>query len=104
MSDDQYRNCGADERTTEGRRRVVALLDELRSAGFLRYKLTPPEIDGPEPHLDVWAERDDLNRSAWGMGASGEAARMWDLLRGGVFLIAPSLQAILNALDAGGRR
>ncbi len=104
MSSDQRRNCGAVERTVEGRRRVVALLDELRSAGFLRYKLTPPDIVGPEPHLDVWAERDDLNRSAWGMGVSAEAARMWDLLRGAVFQIAPSLQAILNVLDAGARR
>jgi hypothetical protein len=103
MSDDQNRNC-ANERTIEGRRRVVALLDELRSAGFVRYKLTPPEIEGPEPHLDVLAERDDLNRSAWGMGVSAEAARMWDLLRGGVFQIAPSLQAILNVLEAGARR
>lgn len=90
-----------DEKIIEGRRRVVAILDELRSVGLLRYRLTPPEINGPEPHLDILADREALDRSAWGVGVSREAARMWDLLRGGVFQIAPSLRAIQNVLDAG---
>lgn len=92
-----------DEETLEGRKRVVAVLDELRSVGLLRYTLTPPVLDGPEPHLDVWAGKDEVDRSAWGLGVSREAAYMWDLMRGGTFNIARSLQAILNVLDAKGR-
>ena len=92
-----------DERILDGRRRVIAVLDELRSLGLLRYTLTPPVLDGPEPHLDVWAGRDEVDRSAWGLGVSREAAYMWDLMRGGTFNIAPSLQALLNVLDARGR-
>ncbi len=91
------------EQIIEGQRRVVAILDELRSAGLLRYKLTPPVLDGPEPHLEVWAERDDINRSAWGL-IGPEAARIWDLLRAGVFQVAMSTQAIFNVLEAGSRR
>jgi hypothetical protein len=89
-----------DQTILESRRRVIAILDELRSVGLLRYKLTPPEINGPEPHLDLWADRDAVDRSAWGLGVSREAARMWDMLRAGDFQIAPSLQAIQNVLDA----
>lgn len=82
---------------------MVTILDELRSVGLLRYTLTAPVLDGPEPHLDVWAGRDEVDRSAWGLGVSREAAYMWDLMRAGTFNIAPSLQAILNFLDARGR-
>ncbi len=89
-----------DARIIEGRRRVVAILDELRSVGLLRYRLTPPEIDGPEPHLDVWTERENLNKCAYGMGVSREAAYMWDLVCDGSLQVALSLQAIINVLDA----
>jgi len=92
-----------DPKVLEGRGRVVAILDELRSVGLLRYSLTPPEIDGPEPHLEVWAERDALNRCAFGLGVSHEAAWLWDLLCAGTFQVAPSLQALLNVLDARGK-
>ncbi len=89
-----------DAKILEGRRRVVAILDELRSVGLLRYKLTPPEIDGPEPHLDVWADREALNLCAYGMGVSHEAAYVWDLLCAGTFRVAPpSLQALFNVID-----
>jgi hypothetical protein len=84
----------------EGRRRVLAILDELRFAGLLSFSLTPPEIDGPEPHLEVWTDKGMLNQSAWGLGGvSATAARIWDLLRAGTFKIAPSLQAIHNVIE-----
>lgn len=89
-----------DSKILEGRRRVLAILDELRFAGLLSFSLTPPQIDGPEPHLEVWADRDNLNRSAWGLGVSPEAARMWELLRAGTFSVAPSLATLLNILTA----
>ena len=92
-----------DPKLLEGRRRVLAMLDDLRRVGLLRYSLAPPEIDGPEPHLEVWADRDALNRSAWGMAVSTEAARIWDALRAGTFRVSPSLTAIQNVLDAGER-
>lgn len=90
-----------DQTIIDGRRRVVAMLDELCLAGLLSFSLTPPEIEGPEPHLEVWADKETLDRSAWGEAVSNEAAGMWELLRNGRFRIAPSLQAIQNVLDAG---
>ena len=92
-----------DPKILEGRRRVLAILDDQRSVGLLRYSITPPEIDGPEPHLEVRADRDALNRSAWGLAVGTEAARIWDALRAGTFRVSPSLTAIQNVLDAGGR-
>ena len=86
--------------TIEGRRRVLSILDELRGAGLLSFSLTPPNIEGPEPHLEVWADRGELDQSAWGMGVSPEAARIWDAFREGRFQVAPSLQTIQNVLDA----
>jgi len=86
----------------EGRCRMLAILDELRLAGLLSFSLAPADIDGPKPHLEVWADRDNLNRSAWGLGVSAEAARIWELLRAGTFSVAPSFTAVLNILAAGG--
>ena len=92
-----------DPKILDDRRRVLAILDDLRRVGLLRYSITPPEIDGPEPHLEVWADRDALNRSAWGLVVSTEAARIWDALRAGTFRVSPSLTAIQNVLEAGAR-
>lgn len=92
-----------DPKILEGRRRVLVILDELRVAGLISYSLAPPEIDGPEPHLEVWADRGALNRSAWGLAVSTEAARIWDALRACTFTVSPSLTAIQEVLDAGGQ-
>jgi hypothetical protein len=80
---------------------VLATLDELRGVGLLSF--SPHVEQEKEPHLEVWADRNALNQSAWGMGVSPDAARIWDLLRSGTFSARPSLVAILNILDAGGR-
>ena len=90
----------AEENVVESRRRVLAILDELRFVGLLSFSLAPPHLDGPEPHLEVWAGREALNRSAWGLAVSPEAARIWDLLRAGAFRVSPSITALQNVLEA----
>ena len=90
----------AEDNVVESRRRALAVLDELRLAGLLSFSLAPPYIDGPEPHLEVWADREALNRSAWGLAISPEAARIWDLLRAGTFRVSPSITALFDVLEA----
>jgi len=90
----------AEQNVVESRRRVLAILDELRFAGLLSFSLEPPNIDGPEPHLEVWADREALNRSAWELAISAEAARIWDMLRAGTFRVSPSITALQNVLEA----
>ena len=65
----------AEQNVVESRRRVLAILDELRFAGLLSFSLAPPYIDGPEPQLEVWADREALKTTAFGTDVSLEAAR-----------------------------
>ena len=71
-----------DPKVIETRRRVVAVLEELRVAGLITYQLSTDDLAGPEPHLDVFAERDALGRQA-PRGLSEAARRVWDQMRDG---------------------
>jgi hypothetical protein len=64
------------------RRRVVAILEELRVAGLITYQLSTDDLTGPEPHMDVYAERDALGRQA-PPDLSEAALHVWDQMRDG---------------------
>ena len=73
---------GTDTKVIEARRRVVAILEELRVAGLITYQLSTDDLTGPEPHLDVYAERDALGWQA-PPDLSEAARRVWDQMRDG---------------------
>lgn len=86
-----------DPKLLEGRRRVLAILDELRAANLISYSLTPPDIETEkEPHLEVFA------RAMLGEPApptvSLRAATIWDLLRRGKMHAA---MVLFNAMKIG---
>lgn len=57
-------------------------LEELRATGLITYRLSTEDLTGPEPHLDVYAERDTLDRQA--PSDLSEGARLaWDQMREG---------------------
>jgi glycine/D-amino acid oxidase-like deaminating enzyme len=63
------------------RRRTVELLDELHAAGLIEYRLSSEELDGPEPHLEIWARPGSLWLKS-DERLSPAASRLWDVLRG----------------------
>lgn len=71
-----------DPKLIDARRRVVAILEELRLAGLITYQLSTDDLTGPEPHLDVYAERDALGQQA-PVDLSAGARRVWDQMRDG---------------------
>jgi len=72
----------ADDKTIEGRKRLVSILEELRIAGLLRYQLSTQDLTGPEPHLDIFAEKGAVARQA-PADLSDHARRVWEWLRTG---------------------
>jgi hypothetical protein len=71
-----------DPKVIEARRRVVAILEELRAAGLVTYRLSTEDLTGHEPHIDIYAERDALERQA-PHDLSEAARRVWDQMRDG---------------------
>ncbi|MBZ5619905.1 MAG: hypothetical protein LAQ69_14460 [Acidobacteriia bacterium] len=71
-----------DPKLIEARRRVVAILEELRLAGLITYQLSTDDLTGPEPHLDVYAERVALGQQV-PVDLSAGARRVWDQMRDG---------------------